>query len=473
MTLYHGASEVVMKSFADSSIDAIVTDPPYELGFMGKGWDSSGIAYSVELWAEALRVLKPGGHLLAFGGSRTWHRMAVAIEDSGFELRDSIAWLYGSGFPKSLDVSKAIDKLGGVARPDHGEFRDACRGQMRELGVRVKDVDAALGNVMSARYFTNGAAPALPKYRDYVILRELLQLGDRFQHLYAEEAEREPTGVQTSPNWRPAGSPGVASRNEIRRDAPASDAATTWSGWGTALKPGFEPVVVARKPLAGTVAANVLAHGTGGLNVAACRVGSEERTNTAGGSSSLQRVSRVAQGYRETVTASVGTESVVAGRWPTNVVLDESQAEALDAQTGVLTSGSWNGKRNTPKTNGILGDFASRDENARVGDSGGASRFFPTFKYEAKAPSSERPVVDGVAHATVKPLALMRWLVRLVTPPGGVVLDPFAGSGTTLEAAVLEGFETIGIELGAEHLPLIRHRFAKPLAQGFDLGDIA
>ena len=164
-----------------------------------------------------------------------------------------------------------------------------------------------------------------------------------------------------------------------------------------------------------------------------------------------------------------------AGRWPTNVVLDDSQAEALDDQTGVLTSGvmragTVRAERDPQIYGRITGPATSTDT---PGDSGGASRFFPTFKYEAKAPTLERPVVDGVAHATVKPLKLMQWLVRLVTPPGGVVLDPFAGSGTTLEAAVLEGFETIGIELGEEHLPLIRHRFAKPLAQGFDLGDIA
>lgn len=359
VTLYHGASEVVMQSFADSSIDAIVTDPPYELGFMDKGWDSSGIAYSVELWAEALRVLKPGGHLLAFGGSRTYHRMAVAIEDAGFELRDSIAWLYGSGFPKSLDVAKTVEK--------------------------------------------SGADPA------------------------------------------------------------------PWQGWGTALKPAFEPIVVARKPLVGTVAANVLAFGTGALNIAAARVGNEstQRKRTANDLGIMND-----DGW----TPTPGVNGSEAGRWPANVVLDESQAAVLDAQAP-KTGGS--GKASGPSLTGSSTSVARGRFNGVEstpfygGELGGASRFFPTFKYEAKAPTSERPVVDGVAHATVKPLALMRWLVRLVTPPGGVVLDPFAGSGTTLEAAVLEGFETIGIELGEEHLPLIRHRFAKPLAQGFDLGDIA
>lgn len=384
--------------FPDNSVDAVVTDPPYGIGFMGHEWDqpgeygatrkngiaqplhrrdrepgfakanSAGIAGSYDLsrsanarfgewcqvWAtECLRILKPGGHLVSFGGSRTWHRLACAVEDAGFEIRDSIAWLYGSGFPKSLNV------------------------------------------------------------------------GD---------------------------------------------------GRGTALKPAFEPIVVGRKPLIGTVATNLAAHGTGALNIDACRVGDEERTNIAGGPSSLQRVSRVAQGYRDTLTASVGASTTVAGRWPTNVALDEATAADLDRQTGVLNSGTM--RAGTERQARVGGTIYGADTRNFVpadtyGDSGGASRFFPTFHYEAKAPKSERPIGDdGEAHPTVKPLDLMRWLVRLITPPGGTVLEPFLGSGTTAEACVIEGLRCIGIERAETYMKLAVTRVSKPIQIDL-LGSIA
>jgi len=339
----HGDCIAVMRGeLADGSIDAIVTDPPYGLGFMGKAWDALPPG---EEWArECLRVLKPGGHLLAFGGTRTWHRLAVAVEDAGFEIRDSVAWMYGSGFPKSLDVSKAIDKAAGAERRVVGVGQYANRGRRTDNRV------------------------------------------------YGE-ATPSTTEVVT---------------------APATEAAQQWSGWGTALKPAFEPIVVARKPLSGTVAANVLAHGTGALNIDGCRIkgpGAEAgRTRHGGG------IVGAGSSYE---LADVRTKES-PGRWPANVILDESQAAALDEQSG-------------------------------------ASRFF----YCAKAPKRERPVVDGVAHPTVKPLALMRYLVRLVTPPGGTVLDPFAGSGATVEAALLEGFDAIGIEREADYLPLIAARIER------------
>lgn len=234
--------------------------------------------------------------------------------------------------------------------------------------------------------------------------------------------------------------------------------------------------MVARKPLSGTVAANVLAHGTGALNIGACRIGAEERVNHAGSASSLQRVSRVEQGYRDNLTASVGEASTVTGRWPTNVVLDEDQAAELDQQTGTLKSGKAGAdghKRNAAPGVGIYGNGKGLWQGAGpagslYGDEGGASRFFPVFRYEAKAPSSERPSASGVAHPTVKPLDLMRWLVRLVTPPNGVVLDPFAGSGTTAEACIHEHMRCIAIEREVDYLPLILARLTKPIEVGFD-----
>ena len=387
VTLYHGDCLEVLATLPDASVDAVVTDPPYGLEFMGKGWDApwrgdvsdvnadagftelrmadghtrlprpsftgstnpkclvckgtrrgrrdgtAKVAVCLcadggkfpnvratemrafgawcELWvAECLRVLKPGGHMVAFGGTRTWHRLAVAVEDAGFEIRDNLAWLYGSGFPKSLNL---VDESG----------------------------------------------------------------------------ER--------------------------------------TGQGTALKPAFEPIVMARKPLTGTVAANVLEHGTGALNIDACRVGEDTVTTHSRGESTafpkrpgettVEESGRTAR--QDLVSASPRT-----GRWPANVILDESQSAVLN-------------------------------------ENGGASRFF----YVAKAPKSERPVVDGVAHPTVKPLSLASWLVRLVTPPGGTVLEPFAGSGTTVEAAMREGFNVVAVEREADYLPLILARIDRENAR--------
>lgn len=439
------------RMFPDCSVDAVITDPPYGIAFMGKAWDQPGEFGSARLrtggenkrrghkdaalnaglydlspaamlnfqrwctaWAtECLRILKPGGHLLAFGGSRTWHRLSSGIEDAGFETRDSIAWLYGSGFPKSLDVSKAIDKAAGAER-----------------GV----------------------------------------VGTHHRH-----------GGGSAVSGSMLGSLGTDS--ELPLTAPATVAAKRWQGWGTALKPSFEPIVVARKPLAGTVAANVLEHGTGALNIDACRIPTGDKL----GGGSTTRGQRMKDGWHrpwmddpdmvaanaERSRASVA-RSEELGRWPTNVVLDEHQAEALDRQTGVLHSGTMRaGTERQPRAGGTIygadtRTFAAADT---YGDSGGASRFFPVFRYEAKAPTSERPNADGVQHPTVKPLDLMRWLVRLVTPVGAVVLEPFAGSGTTAEACILEDRRCIAIEREAEYLPLIVSRLRKPVQQGlFGLG---
>ena len=384
VTLHHGDCIAVMREMPDASVDSIVTDPPYGLGFMGKGWDALPPG---EEWArECLRVLKPGGHLLAFGGTRTWHRLAVAVEDAGFEIRDSIAWLYGSGFPKSLDVSKAIDKAAGAER--------------EVTGSRMGDVGIQGGN------FANATK------------RGVIEL----------------------------------------RDNPATEAAQQWQGFGTALKPAFEPVVFARKPLSGTVAATVLEHGTGALNIDACRIahnGDIANAKSAGSGSGVGTSGKHVYG------AGVGGTVVqphTGGRWPANVVLDDTQADALDQQSGITKSNvrppTGKDTRGVPNTAAQAVVRMHDTQERGHADSGGASRFF----YVAKAPKRERPNVDGVQHPTVKPLALMRWLVRLVTPPGGTVLEPFAGSGTTVEAALAEGFRCIAIEREAEYLPLILSR---------------
>ncbi|AVO21670.1 methyltransferase [Mycobacterium phage MooMoo] len=531
VTLYHGDCFDVLAQLPDASVDAVVCDPPYGLEFMGKDWDSpdkvlrtasravarpdapGGIGpangrpsflgglnpkctacnrwqrganpcrcstpsftdergprlRAFQMWceqwaAECLRVLKPGGYMLAFGGSRTWHRLASAIEDAGFEIRDSIAWLYGSGFPKSLDVSKAIDKRPGAVH--HREFALHLVERREAAGLSRADVSERIVGTRSGACW-NWEHHQFPEAKWWPALRDLLGMdGARWDAVIAE-AERERIGTRTTGIGTGRGSVAFIGDGDNRDiTAPATDAAKQWSGWGTALKPAFEPIVVARKPLAGTVAANVLEHGTGAINIDACRVGSEQRTNPAGGSSSLQRVSRVQHGYRDNLTACAGEPSTVTGRWPTNVVLDESQAAELDAQTGITTS-----RKGKPRTGANGHGWGMTATGAEYDDAGGASRFFPVFRYEAKAPGVERPSADGVAHPTVKPLDLMRWLVRLVTPPNGVVLDPFAGSGTTAEACIHEHMRCITIEREADYLPLIVARLTKPMEVGFDFGE--
>jgi site-specific DNA-methyltransferase (adenine-specific) len=440
--VYAGDSLDVLRTFGDATFDAIVTDPPYGLEFMGKEWDAPwkgdvrqigdptfkqgesrhgkvrhGMSRSYggdpetqlrafqawcEEWAtECLRVLKPGGHLLAFGGARTWHRLATGIEDAGFELRDSIAWLYGSGFPKSLDVSKAIDKAAGATREVVSE------------GAPVKRMIPGADQNKTGSWIKDSSREFIPQ-----------------------------------------------------ETAPATEDAARWEGWGTALKPAFEPIVVARKPFKGTVAANVLAHGTGALNIDACRIETDDDLN-GGAYAEVGNRSESASMHGGTGMnvpgKTVGKKfEQPTGRWPANVVLDEDTAAELDEQVGVLKSGANPTRRGSDKSRDTYGEFTGQTEctPARGADAGGPSRFF----YVAKASAKERPKVDGVAHPTVKPLALMQWLLRLVTPPDGLVLDPFAGSGTTIEAALREGFGVVGIEREESYLPLIEVRIQRTLS---------
>jgi DNA modification methylase len=411
---------------ADNSVDSIVCDPPYELGFMGKSWDSSGIAYSVDLWRECLRVLKPGGHLLAFGGSRTWHRVAVAIEDAGFDLRDSIAWLYGSGFPKSHDVSKAIDKAAGAERE------------------KVKHLPRAV---------TSGTMMGSSESRPWI------------------EKSRQQGFYEADGN------------------VPVTPEAEQWAGWGTALKPAFEPVVVARKPLVGTVAENVLAWGVGGLNIDASRISYESQNDFETVKKGVEGGFRSSQ-QGTTFMASAGADRTVSatGRWPANIILDEYTAGLLDEQSGISTSLSHKRPHSTKWGFGVNADNAKEYDyetgGAGYGDTGGASRFFYVAKaskrdrnegleeLESKAtligaaghkinPTTGKEVVDIPRqnfHPTVKPTDLMRYLIKLVTPAGGIVLDPFTGSGSTGKAALLDGYQFVGIELTADYLPIIEGR---------------
>ena len=430
-----------LRELPDESVDAVVTDPPYGLsntdpahvsqalvrwvsgerdfipdgkGFMGKAWDA--FVPPPAVWDECLRVLKPGGHVLAFAGSRTFDLMALSIRLAGFEIRDSVAWLYGSGFPKSLDVSKAIDKAAGVER--------------EVLTETVSDL-----------------------------------FGEREEEI-SETRINEPSGIVMVGQ-------GERTLVERKQTAPATTEAQKWQGWGTALKPAFEPVVVARKPLIGTVAENVLAHGTGGLNIDGTRIGTDD-TRSFASKSALGMMNDDNWQAQPVLAGSI------SGRWPSNVMLDEFTAGLVDEQSGVTRSQS--GAKQTASFDSYsIGNYQGTANIVGHDDMGGASRFF----YIAKASKRDRnegldelPEVQGGAmegkefrdgkptnqpmrqnfHPTVKPTDLMRQLVRLVTPPGGLVLDPFTGSGSTGKAAILEGFEFVGVELTEDYLPIIEGR---------------
>jgi site-specific DNA-methyltransferase (adenine-specific) len=402
-----------LKELPDNSVDSIVTDPPYGLsdnkhvastiekwitgerdfipdgkGFMGKAWDS--FVPPPAIWDECLRVLKPGGHLLAFFGSRTQDIGALSIRLAGFEIRDSIAWVYGSGFPKSMDISKSIDKM-----PPASERKilDSFKRSGRSGGI--------LGKVTE-------------------ITRNITE--------------------------------------------PSKDEAKQYAGWGTALKPAVEPIVVARKPLSeSTVANNVLKWGTGGLNIDASRVGTETITQNQSTLAGMQGGRGGSSQATGVPSRSNGVTTQTTGRFPANIILDEAAASMLDEQSGVSksTGGSINkgGLKSWVSSLNAEDKSSSFNEagNAGFGDTGGASRFF----YVAKASKKDRN--EGMSestniHPTVKPTKLMEYLIKLVTPVGGTVLDPFTGSGSTGKAALLNGFKFVGCELTEEYLPIIEGR---------------
>ena len=442
-----------LKELDDNSIDSVVTDPPYEIGFMGKGWDDSGIANNPELWKEVLRVLKPGGHLLSFSHSRTYHRQAVAVEDAGFEIRDQIMWIYGSGFPKSHNVGKSIDKI--------------QNNQRQVIGIN-------------------------------------------------------PNITSKETNWQSNSMTGHISNT----DKTLTKGNSVGEGYGTALKPAHEPIVMARKPFKGNVANNVLEWGTGGINVDGCRVGNEVRTTPI--HSTDVKEDNTLFGLHPTIQHH--REETTLGRFPANIIFDEEAGKILDEQSGITSQGHW--PKGKTKGFGEFGGGESTYEGVGPKDNikGGASRFFYCPKASKKdrnegmpeqvpqftgrprredgsviykethpeewaevmkgkprkektslaaaeeilqekkikgrdegqdsrnVPHKARPVGRQNIHPTVKPTDLMAYLIRLITPKGGLVLDPFMGSGSTGKAAVREGMDFIGIEREDEYMEIAKSR---------------
>lgn len=570
-----------LKTLPDNSIDSVVTDPPYEIGFMGKAWDGSGIAYNTELWTECLRVLKPGGHLLSFGATRSYHRMAVAIEDAGFEIRDSLHWSYGSGFPKSLNVGKAIDKQKPLTdNPTENEKQ--FTEWILSTGVSREQIKKVSG---SDRYYTgipeitNTATASHPKLGRRSTI-PTPTVWEKLRPLFAEVPDTADNLVSNPDKYKPG--PNWFKREKIGTDtkarseggdialptqgaetvyktwditAPATEAAKQWEGWGTALKPSHEIITVARKPLIGTVAANVQEWGTGALNIDGSRVGTEQITINGQGNDNLfhgkfsgnvdnpERTGRFpantllthnwdceqtgsstdawsATGIQSApLTALKGGEdgslnvSVSSGgaTTPIYTCTPGCPVAALDKQSGNCKVGAvrpYTSKHDPAATSTSFqnGDNPHRDYTSTASE-GGASRFFQQLNwseqdkiiYIPKPSKKERNAgLDGLpektagevtnrkegsaglkspragtgrtsgntnTHPTVKPVRLMEYLVKLVTPPSGTVLDPFLGSGTTAVAAENLGFKWVGCELTDEYYLIIEGRVAHAVEQ--------
>jgi len=395
----HGDSLEVLRGYPSETFTAVVTDPPYGLKFMSGHIDWDHSLPSVEFWREVLRVSKPGAPLLAFGGTRTFHRLAVAIEDAGWEFRDTIGWFYGSGFPKSHAIGKAIDKAAGAER-------------------------AVVGKVVVAN---------------------------------TERRDTASLGI----------SKGGGFKNQRDLTAPATPEAATWEGYGTALKPAWEPIIVAMKPLAGTYAQNALAHGVAGLNIDAARIPTGDKLGGGAQSASLEHFQgegmagwkrpwmddpQAKELYAERTRANVANAEAL-GRWPANVMMDEEAAAVLDAQVPPTPPKAAARIKCNPSDS--IGTFKTdlRYTSRPACPGGGPSRFF----YVAKPSKKEKG--PGAGHPTVKPLALMRQLIKTVTYPGdNLILDPFAGSGTTILAAMELGVPAVGIEREAEYLEIILER---------------
>jgi DNA modification methylase len=526
--LLHGDCRELLATLPADSLDACVTDCPYELGFMGKSWDKAGVSFDPDTWRAVLRVLKPGAHLLAFGGSRTYHRIACAIEDAGFEIRDQLMWLYGQGFPKSLDVSKAIDKRPGIGGKVI-QIKQWLETAIVESGKTRAEIDGACG-FKACRFakWKKTARPdpwmhVLPNWHKWQVMRNVIGFDGKWDAAI-READREVVGKGTggqNVGMKLIGESGFK-EGEYDITTPATDEARRWEGWGTALKPSHEPIVMARKPLCGTVAANVLEHGTGGINVDGTRIRTEpadakamERCNTPH-SGQFEAKGGVAHGKKYPQGRKHDTTS---GRWPANILLTHDPrcrpCGTREVKTGTAVQRHGGGQALFGGIDGNVNTIGARDDQgfadpdgtetieawdchpdcpiALLGDK---ARFFYTAKAsraEREAGCEDLPPVTGAQavdrkegtdglkspragagrtashvrnnHSTVKPVKLMEYLVRLVTPPGGTVLDPFAGSGTTGIACVNERKGAVLIEQDKRYCQIATARIKHAIAE--------
>ena len=478
-----------------------VSVPAKKGGFMGASWDS--FVPPPAVWEECMRVLKPGGHMAVFAGARTQDLMGLSIRLAGFRIKDTLGWIFGSGMPKSHNPFKGLKLCPSIENAPHAV--QVSEWHHHELSGAKEPTALALAEIMPG-----GEKALLIKTGKEESLQELtvMYLSDTTEGTFSnidlswqkrsEESWKQMSmsiiktiadqitesktlnfsqSKSTEKCTPPKGIGEHGSNCRVARvvsfsgesDGSTSDtlmptvvdAVTSpvfgMRSQGTQVKPAIEPIILAQKPLVGTVASNVLAHGVGGLNIDACRVSTDDDTARPNGVTAI---------WQEDGTAKAGIGGgSPAGRFPANVLLDEHAAKEMDKQSGYQKDGFHvaRNRDHDAKMGGFDGGWKKDAKSGGYGSGGGASRFFPVFKYQAKAPKKERPVIeleDGtkIQHNTVKPLALMEWLVSLIVPPGGVVLDPFAGSGTTLQAALNKGFQPIGIEQDADYIKLIEKR---------------
>ncbi len=494
--LYQGNMLDMLEVIEPNSIDSIITDPPYELNFMSKGWDNAGVSFQPDTWKKCYEVLKDGGYLLAFGGSRTFHRIACTIEDAGFEIRDTIMWLYGSGFPKSMDISKSLDKRNKNTKEEYIKFGNYLKEKREENKISKIDLGKKLFNFDSNREDVPiqswEIGKEIPTKDFYLKLKEILKLNDTFDWLIErKEAEREVIGKGKA-GLTKGTIANFAGTTEFNITAPSTDLAKKWNGWGTALKPSFEPIIVARKPFKGSLVDNVIKNGIGGININECRVATNDTwyrkkqdTNTA-----IEYQRKNKSMYAQKSEGEMNEN----GRFPANTILTYDETDFEEVCGGFPnTKSTYNSE--TKHENIIHRDnadflkygYKTRIDSSSYNDSGSASRYF----YNAKASKKDRDegldnqrkqkVNDGRqtpidnpfqrgetprrnVHPTVKPTSLMQYLVRLVTPNGGTILDPFNGSGSTGKAVMYENkernknYKYIGIEMTEEYLPISKAR---------------
>jgi len=471
-----------MKEMESNSVDSIVTDPPYGISFMNKKWDYD--IPSVEIWEECFRVLKPGGHLLSFGGSRTFHRIAVNIEDAGFELRDTLMWIYGSGFPKSHNIGKAIDKRGGNNLLSN-EIAEKLKEARISRNITLKQADEMFcdGTTNYSWFEGRPKGTRIPEPDVFLkIVNEWPEMKEYYDKTFPAEREVVDTITKARSFDNAYAIPGLGSETkyvDLEITTPSTNEAKQWEGWGTALKPAHEPIIMARKPFKGDVASNVLKYGTGGINIDECRVGDDEISTHNAPKGTFA-------GGEENRGSDTSSYKTHVGRWPANVLHDGSE-EVLelfpDTGGGTYRFNPTRNRGNTPFFEEKDVDCSPRNAPDSYGDKGSAARYF----YCPKASKKDRnegcedleekeikvQMVQSEGrkdagtnnrfprqnnHPTVKPTELMRYLCRLVTPKNGIILDPFMGSGSTGKAALLEGFSFIGIEMDEEYFEIAKRR---------------